>query len=93
MLPPLGLSLTSVTLQVERLFCLGSAWKFLAACLPCMPATLRDDFLLFLLLRGSEFQTLSEPQTCGGEREVAFERRCCLMSKIKFLKFAINAIT
>lgn len=35
MLPPLGLSLTSVTLRVDRLFCL----EVFSHLPPCMPAT------------------------------------------------------
>lgn len=58
MLPPLGLSLTSVTLRVERLFCLEVFSR-----LPrCMPATPEMIFLLFLLLRGSKFRSFLEPQ-------------------------------
>lgn len=56
MLPPLGLSLTSVTLRLERLFCL----EVLSHLPRCMPATTEMIFLLFLLLRGSEFRKLSE---------------------------------
>ena len=56
MLPPLGLSLTSVTLRVDRLFCLEVFEP---------PASPEMIFLLFLPPR---VQKLSEPQTCGGER-------------------------
>lgn len=56
MLPPLGLSLTSVTLRLGEAVLLGSFEP---------PASLharhrRHDFLLFLLLRGSQLGKLSE---------------------------------
>lgn len=58
MLPPLGLSLTSVTLRVDRLFCL----EVFSHLPPCMPATPEMIFLLFLLLRGSEFRSSRSPK-------------------------------
>lgn len=65
MLPPLGLSLTSVTLLVDRLFCL-EVFSHLPRRMPAAPEMISSSSSLGV-------QKLSEPQTCGagGGREGA----------------------
>ena len=76
MLPPLGLSLTSVALRLERLFCL----EVFSHLPPCMPATEE------MISSSSSIREEASSEALGGERLLAFQRRRCLMSEMKFLQ-------